>query len=145
MKILSHFRSRCITGGVLVCKKWRPLRICWHQDFKTFWFIFFNFFKYALRVPDVISSVTKTMFLFSPSLLWKRKTKFTLLDELATRCHHRCPWLFFQGGVKLLPWQSRFQFHNNFRIQIMYRFPKQMTVHKLIQDIWILRYDGSNI
>ena len=27
MKMLSHFRSRWMTGGLRVCRKWRPLRI----------------------------------------------------------------------------------------------------------------------
>lgn len=46
MKILSHFRSRCIMGGVLVWRKWRPFRICLHQLRKTFGFITLNRFRY---------------------------------------------------------------------------------------------------
>lgn len=46
MKMLSHLRSLCITGGVLVCKKYSPFKICLHQFFKTFKFIFFNLLMY---------------------------------------------------------------------------------------------------
>ena len=42
MKMLSHFRSRWMTGGDRVWRKWRPLMICRHQDFKTRWLIFLN-------------------------------------------------------------------------------------------------------
>lgn len=46
MKILSHFRSRWIIGGVLVCKNCNPFKICLHQLLKTFGFITLNRFKY---------------------------------------------------------------------------------------------------
>jgi len=46
MKILSHFRSRCIIGGVLECRKLRPFRICRHHDFKTLGLIFLNLLRY---------------------------------------------------------------------------------------------------
>ena len=35
MKMLSHLRSRWITGGVRVCKKWRPLRIWRHLKHRS--------------------------------------------------------------------------------------------------------------
>lgn len=46
MKILSHFKSRCIIGGLRLCKKLNPFRICRHHDFRTFGFIFLNLRKY---------------------------------------------------------------------------------------------------
>lgn len=46
MKILSHFRSRCIIGGVLECRKLRPFRICRHHDFRTLGLIFLNLLRY---------------------------------------------------------------------------------------------------
>ena len=61
MKMLSHLRSRWMTGGDLVCKKWSPFMICRHQDFKTRWLIFLNLLKYVFSVPEVIISVTSTM------------------------------------------------------------------------------------
>lgn len=33
-------------GGALVCRKWRPFRICRHQLRKTFGFITLKRFKY---------------------------------------------------------------------------------------------------
>lgn len=39
MKILSHFRSLWMMGGALVCRKWRPLRICLHHERRTLIFI----------------------------------------------------------------------------------------------------------
>ena len=36
MKMLSHLRSRWMIGGVLVCKKSKPLRICRLQLFRIF-------------------------------------------------------------------------------------------------------------
>ena len=35
MKILSHFKSLWMIGGVRVCRYCRPFRICRHQFFKT--------------------------------------------------------------------------------------------------------------
>lgn len=86
MKMLSHLRSRWMMGGVRVWRKWRPFRICRHQLRSTLGFITLNLFRYlragrgassrcvgpqnvtppfppthVLRVPDVISSVTRTM------------------------------------------------------------------------------------
>ena len=36
MKILSHFKSLCIIGGVLVCRKCSPFKICRHQLLRIF-------------------------------------------------------------------------------------------------------------
>lgn len=56
MKMLSHFRSRWMMGGVRVCRKWRPLRICLHQLRSTFGFITLKRFRYlqqtALLNPE---------------------------------------------------------------------------------------------
>lgn len=46
MKMLSHLRSRCMIGGVLVWRKWRPLRICRHQLLRTLGFITLKRFRY---------------------------------------------------------------------------------------------------
>lgn len=45
MKMLSHLRSLWIMGGALVCKKWRPLRICLHHERKTLIFITLKRFR----------------------------------------------------------------------------------------------------
>lgn len=46
MKMLSHFRSLWMMGGVRVCRKWSPLRICRLQRCSSFSFISLNLFKY---------------------------------------------------------------------------------------------------
>lgn len=46
MKMLSHFRSRWMIGGVLVCRKCSPFKICRHQLLKTFGFMTLKRFKY---------------------------------------------------------------------------------------------------
>ena len=40
MKMLSHLRSRWMTGGDRVWRKSSPLRICRHHDLRTRWVIF---------------------------------------------------------------------------------------------------------
>jgi hypothetical protein len=57
MKILSHFRSRCIIGGVLECKKLKPFRICRHQDFRTLGLIFLNLLRYLQEIQDTYSHI----------------------------------------------------------------------------------------
>lgn len=46
MKMLSHLRSRWMMGGVRVCRKYKPLRICRHQFFNTFGLIRVNLRMY---------------------------------------------------------------------------------------------------
>lgn len=46
MKMLSHLRSLWMIGGVLVWRKWRPLRICLHQLLRTLGFITLKRFRY---------------------------------------------------------------------------------------------------
>ncbi|TNN45517.1 hypothetical protein EYF80_044301 [Liparis tanakae] len=46
MKMLSHFRSLWMMGGALVCRKWRPLRICRHHERSTLIFITLKRFRY---------------------------------------------------------------------------------------------------
>lgn len=92
MKMLSHFKSRWMMGGVLECKNCSPFNICLDQDLITFVLTFFNFrtylmlvqnenwliniiiiiifrhddnkskMTYALSVPDDMSSVIKTRY-----------------------------------------------------------------------------------
>lgn len=62
IKILSHLRSLCIIGGVRECKKLNPFTICRHQDFSTLGLIFLKRRKYVFNVPDVINSVTSTIY-----------------------------------------------------------------------------------
>lgn len=45
MKMLSHFRSRWMMGGALVCRKWRPLRIWRHHERSTLIFITLKRFR----------------------------------------------------------------------------------------------------
>lgn len=45
MKMLSHFRSLWMMGGALVCRKWRPLRICRHHERRTLIFITLKRFR----------------------------------------------------------------------------------------------------
>lgn len=45
IKMLSHFRSLWMMGGVLVCRKWRPLRICLHHERRTLIFITLKRFR----------------------------------------------------------------------------------------------------
>jgi hypothetical protein len=54
-KILSHFRSRCITGGVRVCRKYKPSRICRHQLFRTFSRTPLNLFRYLYEKNTSVS------------------------------------------------------------------------------------------
>ena len=49
MKMLSHLRSRWMMGGVRVCRKWSPLRICRLQLWSSFSFISLKRFKYLKR------------------------------------------------------------------------------------------------
>lgn len=49
MKMLSHFKSRWIIGGVLVCRNCSPFKICRHQLLKTFGFMTLKRFKYLQR------------------------------------------------------------------------------------------------
>ena len=46
MKMLSHLRSLWMMGGVRVCRKWRPFRICLHQLLSTLGFITLKRFRY---------------------------------------------------------------------------------------------------
>lgn len=46
MKMLSHLRSRWMMGGVRVCRKCRPFRICLHQLRNTLGFISLNLRRY---------------------------------------------------------------------------------------------------
>lgn len=46
MKMLSHFKSRCTMGGVRVCRKCRPFRICLHQLRNTFGFMTLKRLRY---------------------------------------------------------------------------------------------------
>lgn len=46
MKMLSHFKSRWMIGGVLVCRKCSPFKICRHQLLNTFGFMTLKRFKY---------------------------------------------------------------------------------------------------
>lgn len=45
IKMLSHLRSLWMMGGVLVWRKWRPLRICLHQLLNTLGFITLKRFR----------------------------------------------------------------------------------------------------
>lgn len=46
MKMLSHFRSLWMIGGVRVCRKWRPFRIWRLQRWRSFGFISLKRFRY---------------------------------------------------------------------------------------------------
>lgn len=46
MKILSHFKSLWIIGGVRVCRNCNPFKICLHQLFRIFSLTPLNLFKY---------------------------------------------------------------------------------------------------
>lgn len=52
IKMLSHFRSRCTIGGVRVCRKCRPFRICLHQLRNTFGFITLKRLRYLLSTQQ---------------------------------------------------------------------------------------------
>lgn len=52
MNILSHFKSRWIIGGVLVCRNCSPFKICLHQLLKTFGFMTLNRFKYLYKETE---------------------------------------------------------------------------------------------
>ena len=47
-------------GGDLECRKWSPLSICRDHDLMTLGLTFLSFLRYALRVPEDMSSVIKT-------------------------------------------------------------------------------------
>lgn len=58
IKMLSHLRSRCTIGGVRVCKKCRPFRICLHQLRNTFGFITLKRLRYLWRVNSTVRSAS---------------------------------------------------------------------------------------
>ncbi|TNN85505.1 hypothetical protein EYF80_004138 [Liparis tanakae] len=60
MKMLSHLRSLWMIGGVLVWRKWRPLRICLHQLRRTFGFITLKRLRY-LRENEDVPVITSSM------------------------------------------------------------------------------------
>lgn len=45
IKMLSHFRSLWMMGGVLVWRKWRPFKICLHQLRSTLGFMTLNLLR----------------------------------------------------------------------------------------------------
>lgn len=57
MKMLSHFRSLWMIGGVLVWRKWRPFRICRHQLLRTLIFITLNRFRYLYTQREGITTM----------------------------------------------------------------------------------------
>ena len=63
MKMLSHLRSLWITGGSCSsCRYARPSRICLDHRLMALVSSLVYFLRNCLRVPDVKSSVMKTMF-----------------------------------------------------------------------------------
>ena len=93
INMLSHFKSRCMIGGVLVCRKCSPFRICRHQLLRIFSFTPLNRLRYLYKFKLRIEKITRPKpWIFVPvckrifwklqnsqaKLLWKQIIKINL-------------------------------------------------------------------